>query len=154
MKKLLCLILVLLSAFCLFSSCKDNDHELDITKTGTKIYILRKDDDGRMYFDYEYVILKSEKREDRAKEMLEMLKNPGMDGAWMRSFDYEKWEYWGSAADIGWSAWSVETGWVNAWIATVLMLEERGESLMQTAPKENFRAIAEEIYREMMTPVF
>lgn len=81
-------------------------------------------------------------------------KYPYLDGAWMRSFDYEKWEYWGSAADIGWSAWSVETGWVNAWIATVLMLEERGESLMQTAPKQNFRAIAEEIYREMMTPVF
>jgi len=79
-------------------------------------------------------------------------KYPGMDGAWMRSFDYEKWEYWGSAADIGWSAWSVETGWVNTWIATVLMLEERGESLMQTSAKENFSAIAQEIYRDMMTP--
>ena len=32
MKKLLCLILVLLSALCLFSSCKDNDHKLDITQ--------------------------------------------------------------------------------------------------------------------------
>ncbi len=81
-------------------------------------------------------------------------KYPNLDGAWMRSFDYEKWEYWGSAADIGWSAWSIETGWVNAWIAAVLMLEERGESLMQTSSKESFRAIAEEIYRDMMTPRF
>ncbi|MBR3865247.1 MAG: GerMN domain-containing protein [Clostridia bacterium] len=92
MKKLLCLILVLFSALCLFSSCKDNDHELDITKTGTKIYILRKDDDGRMYFDYEYVILKSERREDRAKEMLEMLKNPGMDGAYITVPEYINFE--------------------------------------------------------------
>ncbi len=81
-------------------------------------------------------------------------KYPNLDGAWMRSFDYEKWEYWGSAADIGWSAWSVETGWVNAWIATILMLEERGESLMQTSSQEDFTAIAEEIYRDMMTPRF
>lgn len=81
-------------------------------------------------------------------------KYPNLDGAWMRSFDYEKWEYWGSAADIGWSAWSVETGWVNAWIATVLMLEERGESLMQTSSKKDFTAIAEDIYRDMMTPRF
>ncbi|MBQ2957980.1 MAG: hypothetical protein IJE08_16165 [Clostridia bacterium] len=81
-------------------------------------------------------------------------KYPYLDGAWMRSFDYEKWEYWGSAADVGWSAWSIETGWVNAWIATVLMLEERGESLMQTSSKQNFRAIAQDIYRDMMTPKF
>ena len=81
-------------------------------------------------------------------------KYTNLDGAWMRGFDYEKWEYWGSAADIGWSAWSIETGWVNAWIATVLMLEQRDESLMQTASKESFRAIAEDIYRDMMTPKF
>ncbi len=78
--------------------------------------------------------------------------HPELDGAWMRSFDYEKWEYWGSAADIGWSAWSVETGWVNAWIATVLMLDQRGESLMQTVSKESFRAMAQDVYRDMMTP--
>ena len=77
---------------------------------------------------------------------------PGLDGAWMRAFDYEKWEYWGTTADIGWSAWCVETGWVNAWISTTFMLDARGESLMKTSSKESFSAIAEDIYREMMTP--
>ena len=27
---------------------------------------------------------------------------PELDGAWMRAFDYEKWEPWASDADIGW----------------------------------------------------
>lgn len=77
--------------------------------------------------------------------------HPELDGTWMRSFDYEKWEYWGSAADIGWSVWSVESGWVNAWIATTLILEERNESLMNLSAKEDLTAAAGEIYRDMMT---
>jgi len=78
-------------------------------------------------------------------------KHPMLDGAWLRSFDYEKWEYWGSSADIGWAAWCAETGWVNAWIATVLMLEERDESLMKTESAPSFRKIAPAIYKEMFT---
>ena len=31
---------------------------------------------------------------------------PALDGAWMRAFDFEKWEAWASDADIGWGAWS------------------------------------------------
>lgn len=79
-------------------------------------------------------------------------KYPELDGTWMRSFDYEKWEYWGSSADIGWGAWSIESGWVNTWIATTLILEERGESLMRLNAKESFSAMAEEMYKEMLTP--
>lgn len=79
-------------------------------------------------------------------------KYPELDGTWMRSFDYKKWEYWGSSADIGWGAWSIESGWVNAWIATTLILEERSESLMRLGAKASFSSMAEEMYREMMTP--
>lgn len=79
-------------------------------------------------------------------------KFPLLDGAWLRSFDYDKWEYWGSAADSGWSAWCVETGWVNAWISTVLMLEERGESLLKCESADAFHAIAPRLYKEMFTP--
>lgn len=78
-------------------------------------------------------------------------KYPALDGAWLRSFDYDKWEYWGSAADSGWSAWCVETGWVNAWISTVLMLEARGESLMKCESASAFKAIAPRLYEEMFT---
>lgn len=74
-----------------------------------------------------------------------------LDSTWMRSFDYEKWEYWGSSADIGWAAWSVESGWTNAWIVSMLILQERNESLMQLSSRAKFSSIAPELYRDMMT---
>lgn len=77
--------------------------------------------------------------------------HPNLDGAWMRSFDYEKWEYWGSSADIGWAAWSVESGWTNAWLAATLILQDRGESLLQLSSRETFSAIAPALYEDMMT---
>lgn len=77
--------------------------------------------------------------------------HPELDGAWMRSFDFNKWEYWGSASDIGWSAWSVESGWTNAWIAATLMLESKNESLFNLSHSESIKSIASEIYKEMMT---
>ena len=78
-------------------------------------------------------------------------KHPELDGAWMRSFDFEKWEYWGSASDIGWSAWSVETGWTNAWIVTTLALESKNESLFSLASADELKRIAPSVYKEMMT---
>ena len=41
---------------------------------------------------------------------------PQVDGAFFRAFDHRLWEVWGSDADIGWGAWSVETGWTQSWI--------------------------------------
>ena len=79
-------------------------------------------------------------------------KHPELNGVWMRGFDYEKWEYWGTTADVGWSAWCVESGWVNAWIATTLMLAEEGKSLMDSSASADFSAVAPDIYREMLTP--
>ncbi len=55
--------------------------------------------------------------------------HPELDGGWFRAFDYERWEYWGSNADAGWGAWSIETGWTQAWIPTVLALRELGLNL-------------------------
>jgi hypothetical protein len=59
--------------------------------------------------------------------------HPYLDGAWMRGFDYQRWEYWGSSADAGWGAWSVESGWTNTWIATVLALRQLERSLFDLA---------------------
>lgn len=50
--------------------------------------------------------------------------HPELDGGWFRAFDYRKWDYWGSNADAGWGAWSIEVGWTQAWIPTVLALRE------------------------------
>ena len=56
-------------------------------------------------------------------------KIPYLDGAWFRAFDYEKWDFWASSADLGWGAWSVEAGWGPAWIATTLSLRDRKTNL-------------------------
>ena len=52
-----------------------------------------------------------------------------MEGAWLRAFDFEKWDYWASDADLGWGAWSVETGWTQTWITTVFALRAGKTSL-------------------------
>ncbi|HEY54112.1 MAG TPA: hypothetical protein G4N94_11705 [Caldilineae bacterium] len=59
--------------------------------------------------------------------------HPYLDGAWMRGFDYERWEYWGSSADNGWGAWCVESGWSNSWIAATLAMRDAGISLFDAA---------------------
>jgi hypothetical protein len=50
--------------------------------------------------------------------------HPELDGGWFRAFDFRQWDYWGSNADAGWGAWSIEVGWTQAWIPTVLALRE------------------------------
>jgi hypothetical protein len=75
--------------------------------------------------------------------------HPWLDGAWMRSFDDEKWEVWGSSADAGWGAWCVETGWTNTWIASLLAKRARGTTLFElatgTAIAGGFAALREEM---------
>jgi len=56
---------------------------------------------------------------------------PELDGAWFRAFDFKKWEYWGSSADIGWGAWSIETGWTQGWIVAVFGLRQMETSLWE-----------------------
>jgi hypothetical protein len=50
--------------------------------------------------------------------------HPELDGGWFRAFDYRRWEYWASNADAGWGAWSIESGWTQAWITAVLALRQ------------------------------
>ena len=57
--------------------------------------------------------------------------HPELDGAWFRAFDFGRWEYWASNADIGWGAWSIESGWTQAWITSVLAMRQMQESLWE-----------------------
>ncbi|HVM48254.1 MAG TPA: hypothetical protein VMU04_09515 [Candidatus Acidoferrum sp.] len=50
---------------------------------------------------------------------------PYLSGTWFRAFDDRRWEAWASSADIGWGAWSLESGWGQAWTAAVLALREQ-----------------------------
>lgn len=52
-----------------------------------------------------------------------------LDGGWFRAFDYRQWDYWASSSDLGWGAWSIETGWTQAWITTMLGLREQNTSV-------------------------
>jgi hypothetical protein len=56
-------------------------------------------------------------------------KHPSLDGGWMRAFDYGRWDYLGSNADSGWGAWSIEVGWTQAWVPTVLAMREIDKNL-------------------------
>ena len=58
-------------------------------------------------------------------------KYASLNGAWFRAFDFGKWDYWASNADIGWGAWSVEAGWGQSWIAATLALREKQTTLWE-----------------------
>lgn len=75
-----------------------------------------------------------------------------LDGAWMRGFDDEKWDYWGSSADCGWGPWCVETGWTNSWIAGVLSMRIRGGRLYDLSAAASFRQRLPGLLREMGLP--
>jgi hypothetical protein len=51
-------------------------------------------------------------------------KHPELDGTWYRSFDFRKWEYWGSDGDLGWGVWTNEIGWTHSWITVGLALRQ------------------------------
>lgn len=54
---------------------------------------------------------------------------PYLHGAWFRAFDYRRWDYFGSSADIGWGPWSIETGWTQSWITAILGLRAKDTSI-------------------------
>ncbi len=55
--------------------------------------------------------------------------HPELDGGWFRGFDFGRWEYWGSDADVGWSLYSMETGWIQGEVLSVLALRQLKTSL-------------------------
>lgn len=77
-------------------------------------------------------------------------KHKEVDGGWFRAFDYQQWEYWGSNADAGWGAWSIETGWTQAWIPTVLAMREMNENLWHISKNSKVNRHFERIRRQMI----
>ena len=53
---------------------------------------------------------------------------PDLDGAWMRAFDFSRWDYFASNADQGWGAWCTLTGWIQSWIVGTNALVEKNNS--------------------------
>jgi len=81
-------------------------------------------------------------------------KHADLDGAWVRAFDFNQWEYWASNADSGWGPWGTLTGWTQSWIMNGLMLYETKKSFWdqttQTFKNETFKKQANEKISAMM----
>jgi hypothetical protein len=77
-------------------------------------------------------------------------KHSELDGGWFRAFDYSQWEYWGSNADSGWGAWSIETGWTQAWIPTVLAMREMKLNLWDISRESSVNKRFDPIRKEMI----
>ena len=77
--------------------------------------------------------------------------HPELDGAWFRAFDFSKWDYWGSNADSGWGAWSVEVGWTQGWVPTVLALRELKLNLWDLTKDSTIQRHWEKNRRLMLT---
>jgi hypothetical protein len=58
-------------------------------------------------------------------------RHPELDGGWFRAFDFRLWDYWASNADAGWGVWSIESGWTQGWITSVLALRRMQTSLWE-----------------------
>lgn len=78
-------------------------------------------------------------------------KHPELDGAWFRAFDFGKWDYWGSNADAGWGAWSIESGWTQGWIVAVLAMREMGTSFWELTENSGVGKYFDK-YRQSMLP--
>ncbi len=83
---------------------------------------------------------------------------PQFDGGWFRGFDYRRWEYWGSDADVGWSLYSMETGWISGEILSVLALRQMQTSVWDltrsTEIPRHFRLWGERMFPEHLTAEF
>jgi hypothetical protein len=78
--------------------------------------------------------------EDRIAEFFSRIQmkssnHPELDGGWCRAFDFQSWDYWASSSDVGWGVWSIETGWTQAWIGSVLAMRHMHSSLWNLTSK-------------------
>jgi len=75
---------------------------------------------------------------------------PELDGGWFRAFEFRQWDYWGSSADLGWGVWSIESGWTQAWIASVLALRQLRTSLWELTANSAIRRHLNELVAIML----
>jgi len=77
-----------------------------------------------------------------------------LDGAWFRGFDFSRWDYWGSNADIGWGVWATESGWTQGWITSMLALRQMKTSYWDLTRKngiaKNFAALRKSLLPDEM----
>ena len=77
-------------------------------------------------------------------------KHPELDGGWFRAFDFNRWEYWASNGDAGWGAWSIESGWSQSWITTVLALRQVNKSIWEITAGSKVKMHSDELLSQMI----
>jgi hypothetical protein len=94
------------------------------------------------------------KAEDRLAEYLcriqvRSTKFPYLDGAWFRAFDYKRWDYYASSADLGWGAWCAEAGWGPAWTTATLYLRLQKTNLWDATVDSRIKDHWPEVQNQM-----
>ena len=77
--------------------------------------------------------------------------HPELDGVWLRGYDWELGEYWGSSADTGWGAWCIESGWTNSIIASTMYLRSKGRSWLDVLTPLRGKEALTKVLPEMST---
>lgn len=72
---------------------------------------------------------------------------PLLDGTWLRAFDYEIWDYFGSNCDAGWGPYCVETGWCQGPALIGAMLHLTGEPFFPS-PSDEHADVARQVLKE------
>jgi hypothetical protein len=72
-----------------------------------------------------------------------------LNGTWFRAFDDRRWEAWASSADAGWGAWSIESGWGQAWTAAFLGLREKKVTLWDSIAKSGIGSHFEKLQAQL-----
>lgn len=78
--------------------------------------------------------------------------HPELDGGWFRAFEFKRWEYWASNADVGWGAWCIESGWTQSWITAVLAMRQLKTSLWDLTAESQIRQHFDSLQRQMLDP--
>jgi hypothetical protein len=76
--------------------------------------------------------------------------HPELDGAWFRAFNYDNWDYWASNADQDWGAWCTETGWIQGWIVSTLILQQKHSSFWHQTKSIKIKQTAVPLIEKML----
>lgn len=72
-----------------------------------------------------------------------------LHGQWLRGFDFDKWDYWGSDSDLGWGVWGNQSGWTQSEIVAGLALVEMQTSLWDVAEGSTIENVFPAVHQKM-----
>jgi hypothetical protein len=74
---------------------------------------------------------------------------PKLAGSWLRSFDFERWEYYAQGSDLGWGPWVAETGHGSSLITMTLAVMAKGTSMWDVVVAKGMSKRFTRLYKEL-----